>query len=465
MRILIADDEELSRRSIANFLQGQLAHQVEQCENGAEAWEEFKAEPFPVVISDIRMPVMDGIELLQKIANSSYAAQTKVILITGFADVNTAVEAMRHGAHDYLRKPINIREVAQIIANLENSTETRQMNKQKLSDKTVTLIDIKNFGKMVVATPEDRKVLELALKLHGNESMPVLIQGATGTGKEVVARLIHHGKDGVKEPFVAVNCAAIAPSLFESELFGYEPGAFTGASKTGWKGKMEQASGGTLLLDEIGEMPIGLQPKLLRALETREIVRIGGTRAVPCEFRLIAATNRNLAEQVEAGAFRSDLYYRLNMAQIFLSSLRERPATVKALAELFLMELQQAEKTRMKTIHPEALKLLESYCWPGNIRELKNVIARISFLYDTEVLLPEHLSSLLTGEVVDTHVVENYMSDSQNMVLPDDGLDLKQLELRLVKAALEKNEGNKTKTAEYLCLTRRELDSRLRKLS
>ncbi len=461
MRILVVDDEELSRRSIANFLRGQLGHEVIACANGAEAWDAFQQEPAPVVITDIRMPVMDGIQLLNHIAASPQGSATQVILITGFADVSTAVDALRLGASDYLRKPIDIRDIARVISQIE--VEAPSSGAEPSEAETV---QVPGYGSLVTASEAMRHVVALARRLHQQPALPLLLQGDTGTGKEVIAHLIHQGDEGSNASFVAVNCAAIAPSLFESELFGYEAGAFTGARKEGLQGKLEQAAGGTLLLDEIGEMPLELQPKLLRALETQEITRIGGRKAIRCRFRLIASTNRNLAEEVQLGRFRSDLYYRLNTAQLYLPTLSERPADIRALARHFLTTAAQHTGSRMSSIEAAAEERLCAYTWPGNVRELKNVIDRIVFLYDDTELRNHHLEALLSTAAhrEPASAGKTCLLDPDRIVLPEDGIDLKRLELSLVQQALAKCENNKSHTARFLGLTRRELDSRLRKL-
>lgn len=305
-----------------------------------------------------------------------------------------------------------------------------------------------------------KELYKLTLKLHNDRDTPVLIQGETGTGKEVIARMLHYGKEpNLQAPYIPVNCAAIPPELFESELFGYEGGAFTGSSKEGRLGKFELANGGTLFLDEIGDMPLAMQPKLLRVLQEREFYRVGGNKRIQVNLRIVAATNHNLAEQVTKGSFRQDLFYRINVAQLVIPPLRERKEDINALANLFLRQYSLKKKKRFKTFSQESMNRLLCYSWPGNVRELQNVIERLVLLHDETIVRENHLENLnFTSSPGYTSAAP---LNFNKLKLPDDHFDLKSFERSIVKEALKKFGGNKTRTAEYLGLTRSALRSRL----
>jgi transcriptional regulator with PAS, ATPase and Fis domain len=312
-----------------------------------------------------------------------------------------------------------------------------------------------------------REVRDMAEKLHQDPSLPVLIEGETGTGKEVVARLIHYGQGDVTTPFVSINCTAIPSNLFETELFGYEGGAFTDAKKRGAIGKFELAQGGTIFLDEIGDLPLEIQPKLLRVLEEKAIYRVGGLKKIDLDIRVICATNQNLQQKVKQGRFREDLFYRLNVAYISVPPLRERQEAIAPLAQLFLTRFAEAKNRRFRFLHRDVVKILEEYPWPGNIRELQNTIERAVLLYDDIELRPEYIRFLtdadsaasFTGLETGTFVLE-----PGKIRLPEDQLDLKALEEEIVQKALLKFNGNKTRAAQYLGLTRSSLRSRLKEL-
>jgi transcriptional regulator with PAS, ATPase and Fis domain len=285
-----------------------------------------------------------------------------------------------------------------------------------------------------------------------------LIEGETGTGKEIIARMIHYGEGNVDAPFITINCSAITPTLFESELFGYVEGAFTDARKKGRMGKFELAQGGTLFLDEIGDLPLDMQPKLLRALEAREIYRIGGTKRIKLDVRVICATNRELEKMVEENVFRRDLFFRLNVGRIYIPPLSERKEAIIPLALLFLEKYSKEKRKEFKAIHSDAENILYSHDWKGNVRELQNTIERIVLLYNDSELKPEHLNFLSPAEAF---VPSVSAVSPGSFVLPPDHLDLKGLEKEITRKALKKFKGNKTLTARYLGLSRSALRSRL----
>jgi DNA-binding NtrC family response regulator len=479
MDILLVDDENLSRESMARFLEYQLNHKVTQCSSGEEALNLFKKHHYPIVLSDICMPGINGLDLLREIRKMPDQANTQIALFTGFANVDTAIQALREGADDYIRKPINVKELVKTIEKLTNNLRVQKgdavengdnigafdgdLSKMMGKDFHESQIEIEGLGKIGIFSERLRKIFSTCLKFHDHRSIPVLIMGETGTGKEVIASFIHHGNEGSDLPFVSINCSAITPSLFESELFGYEEGAFTGAKRAGQMGKLELAQGGTLFLDEIGDMPLDLQPKLLRALETKDIFRIGGKKKIKLDVRFIAATNQNLEKKVDSGQFRKDLYFRLKNGLVQMPALRETKETIVPLAQMFLTAFSNEKKRRFQFINKEAMKILEEFPWTGNIRELKNAIEMIVLLNDGIELLPEHLSILKSeGFRGGTEINSQVLTDSE-FALPQEELDIKKLESIIILKAMEKFGGNKTQVARYLGLSRGELRSRLAK--
>ncbi|MCE5249369.1 sigma-54 dependent transcriptional regulator [bacterium] len=481
MNILLVDDEPLVRDSLAVFLEDILGHRVLQCDNAREAIDLFKNNPVPLVLTDIRMPEMDGLEFLRNLKALREAQNTLIVIITGFGDMKSAIQALRAGAYDYLQKPVNVDELAAVVNRIadhlslrheynelthrfeEKVAEATRETVSKLSSLREAYAEIVGIGRIGVFSDEMRHVVTMAEQLHGDRSVPVLIEGETGTGKEVVARLVHYGKGDETAPFVSINCSAISPTLFESELFGYEGGSFTGSRKEGMKGKLESAQGGTIFLDEIGDLPIELQPKLLRCLQEREMYRVGGFKKIILDVRFICATNRDLARLVEENSFRRDLYYRLNMGRMFIPPLRERKQAIAPLAQMFLEQYAREKKRRFRFISKETVKILENHSWPGNVRELQNAIERVVILYDDIEIRPHHIRFLLS-DTEKTPELDSVLLDPDTLCLPADCLDLQSLENTIIKKALAMFEGNKTKAAAYLGMTRSALRGKLRKL-
>jgi len=481
MRILLSDDDEVLLGEMVEFLVDNLGHQVAQCVNGREALGLYKDDPFPMVIADVRMPEMDGLELLKSLKTLPEGKNSDVVLITGYADMEAAIEALRGGAYDFLRKPFREGELAAVVERVaehqalirENyelthhfkekvavATHRTEYRLRRLESAYAEVVGLSTVG---IFSDKMRAVVKVARQLHEDRSVPVLIEGETGTGKEILARLVHYGEGDVTTPFISLNCSAITPSLFESELFGYEPGAFTGAKKSGSIGKLELAQGGTLFLDEIGDLPLEMQPKLLRALQEKEIYRIGGLRKVKLDVRIICATNRELDKLVEKGAFRRDLFYRLNKGRIYLPPLRERKEAIAPLAQMFLERFAGQKKRLFRTIDLEAINILQNHSWPGNIRELENAIERAVLLYDELELRADHLSFLLSGEK-NILIPQRAVLELGSIALPDKELSLKAVEAEIVQKALVEFKGNKTRTAAYLGISRGALENRLKRL-
>jgi len=484
MRILFVDDEPLGRDALSVHIESQLGHHVTCCGGAVQALEAFRNEAYQMVLSDIRMPGMDGIELLKRLKELPQGRAADVVLVTAHGDMSTAVSALRAGAYDYLNKPIDLDELTAVIERVtehqalikENyelthhfsekvreATRETQSRLEQLQSAYAGVVGLEGVG---VFSDTMRQVVDTARKLHRERSISVLIEGETGTGKEIIARLIHYGDGGVSSPLVPINCPAISPSLFESELFGYEGGAFTGARREGQKGKFELAQGGSLFFDEIGDMPLDLQPKLLRVLQERNLFRVGGLKKIEIDVRVICATNRDLERQVKSGRFRQDLFYRLNVGRLYLPPLRERREEIGPLAQMYLEQLARQKKLRFRSINPQALAILEDHGWPGNVRELKNTIERVVLLHDDEEIKPGHLDFLLSGKPVPAlrgaaaRVAEHALS----ILLPPEGLRLDDVEAQVIRKALDLHQGNITRTAAFLGLTRCSLRRKIERL-
>ncbi|MBL7190899.1 sigma-54-dependent Fis family transcriptional regulator [bacterium] len=472
MKILLVEDSQLSRRSLAGFLK-MLGHVIVESDDGVTALEKLKEEKFHMVLSDIKMPRMDGIELLKNIKKTDAVKDTLVVLFTGFGEVNSAVEALRNGAYDYLLKPINVEELAHLtkkasefLALKEDNIQLKENFQNKVKEATKEISEELSHIKAAYAkqmgtagigifSEASRRIFQTAREFHNNRDLTVLIEGETGTGKEVVARYIHYGDGGITSPFIAINCAAISPGLFESELFGYEAGAFTGGNPKGQKGKLELAKGGTLFLDEISEMASEHQAKLLRVIQEREFYRVGGVRKIDVDVRIICATNQNLKKCVAEGSFRQDLYFRLNVGQIYLPPLQDRPEEIIPLANMFLKEIHHTKKTPPEIITPEAEKALLKHDWPGNIRELKNAMERVSLLCNEAEMKAGHLDFLSAGGAFNIPSPYSAGKAAADLFeLPSQGLDLNKWIIKLVKLTLDKFNWNKTDTAQYLGISR-----------
>jgi two-component system, NtrC family, response regulator AtoC len=478
IKVLIIDDDQLSREIFVDTLSGLLDILIVQSESGKEALEYLKKEDFDIIFSDIKMPGMNGIDLLREYKKLGKPKKSKFVLFTGFATIDSAIKALREGAYDYLLKPLDIRRVIEIIKEhsdnpdvLEASEDDRSKRKIKKNDINSLLnngsyLNLSDMGRIGVFSKEMKENVAVSLKFNENRTIPVLIQGESGTGKEIIAHLVHNGIGKSNLPFISINCSAISPSLFESELFGYEGGAFTGSKDKGMPGKLDLAEGGTVFLDEIGDLPIEMQPKLLRVLQERAFYRVGGLKKIPIDVRIIAATNKQLELMVNEGKFRKDLYYRLNFGWIFLPPLKEQREAIPLLAQLFLNEFSDTRKRQFKFISPRAIDILQEYDWPGNIRELKNIIDRIALLYDEFELNETHLGFLKSARKSFSfvHSIKPIIRPG-NFELPDEPLDMQMLELEIVRLALEKFGNNKTKAAKYLNFTLSNMRSKMKKLT
>jgi Nif-specific regulatory protein len=384
---LIADDHDALRRGLIRGLT-EAGHDVQEASNGNAAIERLHDSHFDVVLSDLKMGGSDGLDVLR--TTRALHPTTAVILMTAFGTVNTAVEAMKNGAFDYVQKPFEIEEME---VKIEKALEMRRL-KHELDYLRHTQLDIYDFDRIIGSSPALQSVLDIVKKV-AKSNTTVLIRGETGTGKELIAGAIHHNSLRNARNFVKVNCAALQENLLESELFGHEKGAFTGADKQRI-GRFEQADGGTLFLDEIADMSPNTQAKILRVLQEHEFERLGGTRTLRVDVRLIAATNRDLSAMVQAGQFRDDLYYRLNVVSIEMPPLRERKDDIVPLANAFIRRFAGELKKKNDGLEADAQKMLMRYNWPGNIRELENAIERAILLSEGRTI---HAGDLRLGEV------------------------------------------------------------------
>ncbi len=432
--ILIVDDEDKMRHLLSMML-SRRGYAVEQAADGVEALKMIENTAFDMVISDIKMPRMDGIELLKKIQEMDVPCP--VVFITAFATVDSAVNAMREGAVDYISKPF---EEERIVLTVEKTLSLSRILAEN-RDLKKELKKAAGSEKIVHASKEMSAIINLAYKVAQGDTA-VLITGESGTGKELLANYIHAVSPRKNMRFVPVNCAAISPNLVESELFGHEKGAFTGASaKT--TGKFEYATGGTLFLDEIGDLSSEAQAKLLRALQEKKIQRVGGNKEISIDVRVICATNQNLEKLVEEGAFRKDLLFRINVFPIKPPPLRERIEDVAPLCRHFLSQLDQTRSIRLTD---GAIRVLMEYSWPGNVRELANAMERAVILCDGNTITAQTISFLRTGTEAGSAKTE--------FELPREGASLEKIEEHLVEQALKLSGNNQTAAARLLGLTR-----------
>lgn len=436
-RLLIIDDEENMRHMLASMLI-RLGYEVATAANGRLGLEALTGAAFDVVLCDIRMPEMDGMEFLRRVGENGITAT--IIMMSAFGTVETALEAMRQGAYDYISKPFKADEIELTLRKAEER-ECLKRDNRELRNKVAALEGECCFGRMVAQSKAMQDVFRLAAKVAPHPTT-VLITGESGTGKELVAQGIHEKSNREMTQFIAVNCGSLPESLIESELFGYKKGAFTGADKDK-QGLVAEADGGTLFLDEIGELSLSLQVKLLRVLQEGEVQPVGSNMPRRVDVRVIAATARDLEQEVKLGLFRQDLYYRLNVVHIHLPPLRERASDIPLLSDFFLKRYTQRLGVPVTAIAPATMTLLLQHGWPGNVRELENVIERAVVLAEKKMLLPENLP------------VE-FGSRSSGRRLDDffGGFSIKQaqkiMETSLIRRALQATGGNKSKAADLL---------------
>ncbi|GAB4340590.1 MAG: sigma-54 dependent transcriptional regulator [Candidatus Abyssubacteria bacterium] len=445
--IMIVDDEARMRRVLQLFFE-EDGHTIILAENGEEALNKLRESRIDLVICDMRMPRMNGIELLGKIKERT--PQLPVIIMTAYGEVKTAVKAMKLGAENYVTKPLDMEEL-RILA--LRAIEKGSLIKENLQLRTEldSRFDISNF----IGRSEKMQRVFGIIEQVAPTNTTVLVTGESGTGKELVARAIHAKSPRHHKPFVVVNCAALSEHLLESELFGHVKGAFTGAHSDR-QGRFELADGGTLFLDELALMSVSLQGKLLRVLQEKEFEPVGGTQTVKVDVRIIGATNKNLERLLEEKTFREDLYYRLNVVEIHMPPLRERKDDIPMLADHCIARFNRELGKNIKAVSEEALRLLMEYDWPGNVRELENLLERAMVLGDSEILGIENFPAQIVRLL---HEPTTPLDALSNLKLPERGLSLietiEEIEKSFIRDALERTGGNKTKAAELLGVTRK----------
>lgn len=482
MKILLVDDEPDVRNSLSNFLK-KLGDTVQTGENGLQALDQIRAWQPDLVLTDIRMPGMDGMELVRRLKTVE-RSPVDIVIITGHGDMDSAVEALRCGAYDYITKPINVRELAHSLdryadynrlrsnyLNLKThfhekvDVETRLLRGEAEQLRQAYLKEV-GLDDICIYSEAMREVMDLANRYSSDRLIPVLIEGESGTGKELIARYIHHaGSMGRPLPFVPINCGAVPQDLCEGELFGHEAGAYTGATARGRMGMLEAANSGTIFLDEIGVMPLNLQVKLLRVIEERKLFRVGGIKEIPLDIRIISATNNELQHQVDLQQFRLDLYYRLNVGAIRIPPLRDRKDDILPLARRFAGRSFRRTGKVFDRFSPATEHFLLDYEWPGNVRELKNAMERLAILAHLGTIETADLAFIAKGPAKPAPLRGGSADLKQDSVqLPDGPIDLEALNQEIILKALQRHQGNQTRTAQYLGLSRRVLQGRLNRL-
>jgi two-component system response regulator AtoC len=437
IRLLVIDDEENMRHMLSTVL-GKAGYQVDSASDGSEGLQMINEACYDFILCDIKMPKMSGMEFLK--AARAKIETTTVIMMSAYGTIDTAIEAMKLGAYDYISKPFKTDEV---YLTLKKAEERENLKKEnfRLKERIQNIEDSYNFGNMVAKSKAMKSVFRLAAKAAQYKTT-VMVLGDSGTGKELIARAIHFQSDRSKMPLVPVNCGGIPETLLESELFGYKKGAFTGADRNK-NGLFQEANGGTIFLDEIGELPLALQVKLLRVLQENEIRPIGDSKSFTVDVRVIAATAKNLEEEVRQGTFREDLFYRLNVLSVTLPPLRERSEDIPLLCDHFIARFNKQLEKDIRGISSAAMSRLLAYGWPGNVRELENAIERATVLAEEALLAPEHFPPEL-----------DQRSNKDNMDEIINGFSLKKaqkiLEAKLITKALSETGGNRTRAARLL---------------
>jgi len=452
--LLIVDDEKHTREGLQQALAEN--YDVTVAANAEEAFNLMEAQPFDVVLTDLRMPGKSGLKVIDKALALPH--RPAVLMMTAYGNIETAVEAMKRGAVDFLTKPVNI-ERLEVLIQRALKTKTLEVEVQQLHER----LDERFKFEGIVGGSEKLKAVVEKMKLVAPSRATILIEGESGTGKELIAQAVHQASGRARGPFVAVHCAALSESLLESELFGHERGSFTGATERR-VGRFESADGGTLFLDEIGEISQSTQVKLLRFIETKSIERVGGSKPIELDVRLVAATNRNLEQQVREGRFREDLFFRLNVVRLTMPPLRERPEDIPLLLSHFIRMLSEENGVPPLTVEPGALRTLQAYPWPGNIRELRNFCENAVVLRRggnlTEYDLEPKLRGLAPAAVAPGLAREGGTVGAPSAAAPS-SLSVEENEKHLLREALLKARGNRTKAANLLGMSRRTLHRKI----
>ena len=472
-KILVVDDEPMMRYTLRVALSG-WGYESAEAGTIAGALATFEAEHPAVVLLDVHLPDGSGLDVLKEIKNRQ--SQAVVIMITGNVMIEDTLAALRGGAYDFISKPINLNELQITIRNALEAGQLRKEVHQIRRERTREF----SFDQIVGESPALKQMITMARKVAESEASTVLLQGESGTGKDLVAKAIHYSSRRAEQPFIAINCAAIPSTLIESELFGYEKGAFTDA-KGRKEGLFEQAEGGTVFLDEIGELELALQAKLLRVLEEGTFRRVGGLKDLRLDVRVIAASNRDLKGESDAGRFRLDLYYRLSVIEIDLPPLRERGSDVMLLTDYYINVFNEKLRRRIRGLGPEVVEIFQHYGWPGNVRELRNVIERSIILEDDELITvdwlprglvneeqiatpPPEMPTAIAAPKETAHSSAEAIDLPRLFPLPPEGVQLESVEMCFVEQAMNRSHNNQTRAAELLGISRDQLRYRLKKL-
>ena len=449
-KVLIVDDDRFVRMALSEALRS-WEYEIVEADNVKEAKKVFADEEPPIALLDIDLPDGSGLDILTWIKEQ--APEAIVVMITGNVDVENTVAALRGGAHDFIGKPVRLEELR---VTLRNAAETRDLRREVGHARTDRKRGF-DFSEIIGESDAMKKSIELARRVAASDVGSILLNGETGTGKDLFARAIHFASERADKPYLAINCAALPATLIESELFGYEKGAFTDA-KAKKEGLFEQAHGGTIFLDEIGEMEVSLQAKLLRVLEEGAFRRVGGLKDIKLDARIIAASNRNLKQESEDGNFRLDLYFRLSVIQVDIPPLRERGDDVILLAKYYIDRANLKRRSKLLSgLAPDVERIFRSYHWSGNVRELRNVIERASILEDGDLVTSTHLpADMLGGKTA-------HSAGNSAVILPAEGVPLESVEFELAKQAIERTDGNLTRAAKLLDISRDQLRYKLRK--
>jgi two-component system response regulator AtoC len=458
-RILVVDDQDTIRHFITRALE-QEGHIVTPVPSGERAMEVFVEDPPDAVVLDLKLPGMNGLEVLQKIKKAE--EQTVVIMITAYGEISSAVKAMKAGAYDYISKPVDL---DHLIMSLNRALESKKLWTEVAHWRRKELLRF-DLDFVVGTSKVMQDLMAMVENVARSNNTTVLIEGESGTGKELIANMVHHLSPRKDEPFMEINCASLPEQLLESELFGHERGAFTDA-KVQKQGLFELSDRGTVFLDEVGEMSLTIQVKLLRVMERMTFKRVGGTRDIKVDLRIISATNRDLAKAVREGTFREDLYYRLKVVPLIVPPLRDRREDIEILAKHFLNQYNKSFSKEFRGISGEALRRMQNYAWPGNVRELKNVIERAVLLFQGEELQLEHLS---LGEVISRggHGILEEVERVLAAGIPDQGIDFDKIicdiEAELISRALVESGYNQSLAARLLGISRDKLRYKMKGL-
>jgi len=449
VRVLIVEDEQLIRWSLRQKFENR-GYKVTEVEDGAQAFEVLERDTFDLIMLDYKLPDVTGLEILRRVRE--FDGDVVVIMMTAYSSVETAVDAIKLGAFDYVSKPFDMEAVLRTV---EKALETTKLRREVRELRRH--IEHEYDTDRIIGQSEPMKQLFTTInQVAASGASTVFLRGGSGTGKDLVARVIHYNSDRAPRPFMNITCTALSEALLESELFGHEKGAFTDAKNTK-KGLFELADGGTIFLDEVGDMPLGLQAKLLRFLEDRRFRRVGGTTELSVDVRVIAATNRDIEAAIEEGKFRADLMFRLNVIPIYLPPLKERGDDLKLLTRHFVARFSDEFRKPIADITKDAYEKIAAYDWPGNVRELRNVLERAVLLAQSDKLTPDDINLGPAEKRIN-------IADPEAVTLPPGGIDLRELENKLIREALARTNNNQTKAAKLLKLSRDALRYRLDKL-